>query len=256
MIAFRRGVFIDRLGTDVAVEIDGVRLLAEAPLPLGATSVGASLVVLQTTVEIGIERRDLTMALGPWPPGALDAAGPLGLDSTPVIVLPDPVWSDLATAGAFRAGKQPACRRLPGDGPGLGLQMLLAAAEGADILLVEGGAGAQLRVARALGGRPLAVLPLPDPDAVATMLRGCGLDVHVAVPSLEEPERAVVADALRPLMLEAMHHLVEVDPAPAFAQTGADVHRASLHARAAAAAGVLAGRLAVGNRRWRTQLET
>ncbi len=256
MIAFRRGVLLDTIGTDVVAEIDGARVVAEVPVPLGATSVGASLMVVQTTVEVGIERRELTMAIGPWPPDAPDPAGPLGLASTPVIVLPDPVWSDLATAGALRAGRQPACARLPGDAPALGLRMLVAVTEGADIVLVEGGAGPHLRVARALGGRPLAVLPLPDRDAVETMLQGCGLDVHVPVPSLEDPERSLVADCLRPLTLEATHHLVEVDPAPAFEQAGVDLDRASLHARAAGAAGVLAGRLAASNRRWRAQLET
>lgn len=257
MIAFRRGVLLDTMGTDIVAEIEGARVVAEAPVSLGATSVGASLMVVQTTVEVGIERRDLTMAIGPWPSDGPNPAGPLGLASTAVIVLPDPVWSDLATAGALRAGRQSACARLPGDAPALGLQMLVAVTEGgADIVLVEGGAGPHLRVARALGGRPLAVLPLPDRDAVETTLQGCGLDVLVPVPSLEDPDRSLVADCLRPLTLEATHHLVEVDPAPAFEQTGVDLDRASLHARAAGAAGVLAGRLAASNRRWRAQLET
>ena len=256
MIAFRHGVLVDTLGTDVVVEIDGARLVAEVPVALGAMSVGGSLVVVQATVEVGIEGRELTLAIGPWPPDAPDPAGPLGLAATPVIVLPDPVWSDLATAGALRAGRQPATLRLPRDAPALGLQMLAAVTEGADVVLVEGGAGPHLRVARALGGRPLAVLPLPDRDAVATMLRGCGLDVHVPVPSLEDPERSVVADCLRSLQLEATHHLVEVDPAPAFEQAGLVLDGASLHALTAAAAGVLAGRLAASNRRWRAQLET
>ena len=256
MIAFRRGVLVDTIGADVVVEIDGERLVAEVPVPLGATSVGDSLLVAQTTVEVGIERRGLTMAIGPCPPDAPDPAGPLGLASTPLIVLPDPVWSDLATAGALRAGRHPACVRLPGDAPALGLRMLVAVTEGADVVLVEGGAGPHLRVARALGGRPLAVLPLPDREAVAAMLQGSGLDVHVPVPSLEDPERSLVAECLRPLTLEATHHLVEVDPAPAFEQAGLDLGEASLHARAAAAAGVLAGRLSASNRRWRAQLET
>ena len=256
MIAFRRGVLVDTMGLDVVAEIDGVPLVAEVPVPLGAMAVGASLMVVQTTVEVGIERRKLTMAIGPWPPDGPHPAGPLGLASTPVIILPDPVWSDLATAGALRAGRHPACARLPGTAPALGLQMLLAVTGGADIVLVEGGAGPHLRLARALGGRPLAVLPLPDREAVETMLHGCGLDIHVPVPSLEDPERSVVADCLRPLTLEATHHLVEVDPAPAFEQANVDLDRASLHARAAGAAGVLAGRLAASNRRWRAQLET
>jgi hypothetical protein len=256
MIAFRRGVLLDTMGTDVVVEIDGARVVAEAPVSLGATSVGASLVLVQTTVEVGIERRELTMAIGPWPPEAPDPAGPLGLASTPVIVLPDPVWSDLATAGALRAGRRPACVRFQGDTPALGLRVLVAVTEGADVVLVEGGAGPHLRVVRTLGGRPLAVLPLPDRDAVEMTLQGCGLDVHLPVPSLEEPERSLVADCLRPLTLEETHHIVEVDPAPAFEQAGLDLDRASLHARSAAAAGVLAGRLAASNRRWRAELET
>lgn len=256
MIAFGRGVLVDSIGVDVVVEIDGERLVAEMPVSLGARSVGDSLLVVQTTVEVGIEGRELTMAIGPWPPDAPDPAGPLGLASTPVIVLPDPGWSDLATAGVLRAGRHPACVRLPADTPALGLRVLVAVTEGADVVLVEGGAGPHLRVARALGGRALAVLPLPDRGAVAAMLDGCGLDVHVPVPSLEDPERSLVAECLRPLTLEATHHLVEVDPAPAFEQAGLDLDRTSLHACAAAAAGVLAGRLAVSNRRWRAQLET
>ena len=185
------------------------------------------------------------MAVGPWPADAPDPAGPLGLASTPVIVLPDPVWSDLAIAGALRAGRQPACVRLPGDAPALGLQLLVAVTDGAEIVLVEGGAGPHLRVARALGGRPLAVLPLPDGAAVASMFDGCELDVHVPVPSLEDPERSVVAECLRPLGLEATHHLVEVDPAPAFEQAGVALDGATA-ARARRRRGGRPGRAACG----------
>ena len=255
MIAFRRGVLVET-GADVVVETDGVRLVAEVPVPFGAMPVGQSLVVAQTTIEVGIEARELTLAIGPWPVDAPDPAGPLGLAATPVIVLPDPVWSDLAIAGALRAGRHPATLRLPGDALALGLRLLVAVSEGADVVLVEGGAGQHLRVARALGGRPLAVLPLPDRDAVASLFDGCGLDVHVPVPSLEDPERSLVAECLRPLELEATHHLLEVDPAPAFEQAGVALDGAPLDALAAAAAGVLAGRLAANNRRWRAQFET
>ena len=114
--------------------------------------------------------------------------------------------------------------------------MLVAVTEGAEVVLVEGGGGPHLRVARALGGRPLPCCRCPIGDAVETTLaRCCGLDVDVPVPSLEEPERSLVAECLRPLTLEATHHLVEVDPAPAFEQAGVDLDRASLHARAAGA---------------------
>jgi hypothetical protein len=255
MIVFRRGVVLDAAGPDLEIDLGGETLLAEVPVPLGPVHAGDALLVVQTTVDVGIERYELTMAIGAWPQDAPDPAGPLGLASTPVIVLPDPVWSDLATAGALRAGRQPACLRLPGDAPALGLQMLVAVTEGADVVLVEGGSGPHLRVARALGGRPIPVLPLPDREAVASMLLGCDLDVHVPVPTLEDPRRSSVSALLRPLALETTHHVVEVDPAPAFAQAGLDIGGASLEALAAGAAGVLAGRLAAGNRRWRAQLE-
>ena len=255
MIAFRRGVILDEAGLDLVVDLGEETLVAEVPLPLGPALPGDVLLIAQTQVDVGIERRELTMAIGTWPSDAPDPASPLGLAATPVIVLPDPLWADLATAGALRAGRGPACLRLPGDAPALGLQMLVAVTEGADVVLVEGGAGPHLCLARALGGRPLPVLALPDRDAVAAMFRGCELDVHVPVPALEDPQRSHVSALLRALALETTHHVVEVDPAPAFAHAGLDIGEASLEALAAGAAGVLAGRLAAGNRRWRAQLE-
>jgi hypothetical protein len=48
-----------------------------------------------------------------------------------------------------------------------------------------------------------------------------------------------------------MHHLVEVDPRPAYDELGLDLGGAGLGQLAAAAAGVLAGRLAARNERWR-----
>jgi hypothetical protein len=51
-----------------------------------------------------------------------------------------------------------------------------------------------------------------------------------------------------------MHHLVEVDARPALEELG-DLAGDSLSALAAAAAGVLAGRIVVGDRRWRAEAE-
>jgi hypothetical protein len=118
-------------------------------------------------------------------------------------------------------------------------------------VVVEGGAGPHLSAARLLGGRPLAAIP--GPDDVAGYLIGCRYDVHVPIPGVDEPLRARVGGAFRPLELERLHHLVEVDPGPAFEEAGFTVEDAPLDALTAAAAGVLAGRLAVGNRRWREQ---
>jgi hypothetical protein len=205
------------------------------------------------TIEVGVEDHDVRIDLGSWPGDATAPAGPLGLASTPVIVLPGTKWTDLATAGALRSGDCPACLRLPADAPRLGLQMLVAVTEGADVLLVEAGSGSALRIARALGGRPLAVLPLETPDGIGSYLEGCELDVHVPVPSVDDPMRERLLALIQPLHLETLHHLVEADPYPAFAEAGLDPTQASLDELAAAAAGVLAGRLAVGNRRWRSQ---
>jgi hypothetical protein len=47
---------------------------------------------------------------------------------------------------------------------------------------------------------------------------------------------------------------VDVDPAPAFDELGRDLSAADLDTLGGGAAGVLAGRLAVRNRRWRAQL--
>jgi len=207
----------------------------------------------RTVLEVGVEQHDVTFDLGAWPQDAPDPAGPLGLASTPVIVLPDDRWTDLATAGALRAGHQPACLRLPADAPRLGIQLLVAINEGADVVLIEGGGGPQLDLARALGGRPLAVLPLNRPQDIGSYLMGCTFDAHVPVPTGDDPFRARVADAIAALHLEMRHHVVEVDPNPAFAEAGMDPSGMPLDAFAAAAAGVLAGRLAAAGRRWRAQ---
>jgi len=217
----------------------------------GRTSAGALRV--RTVLEVGVETHDVTLELGAWPEDAADPAGPLGLASTPVVVLPDDRWTDLATAGALRAGRQPACLRLPADGPRLGIQLLVAATEGAEVILIEAGGGPQLDLTRALGGRPLAVLPLDRPEEIGRYLAGCAFDVHVPVPTGDDRFRARVAAAIETFHLEMRHHLVEVDPTPAFAEAGSNPSEVSLDALAAAAAGVLAGRLAAGGRRWRAQ---
>ena len=135
-----------------------------------------------------------------------------------------------------RAGRmEAACVRLPGDVAALGLRLLLAVADGAEVLLVEGGGAAVLRVARALGGRPLPVLPLPDGDAVTALLGACELDVDVPVPSLEEPERSLVSSLLRPMALVTPHRLGGGRP-------GAGVRRGGRRHRRRVAGGARGGR--------------
>lgn len=199
-------------------------------------------------IAVGVEDRIVRVPLGPWFETDPD---PIGLSLTPVVALPEPAWVELARAGALRAGTQPPILLLPALAPSIGGQFLVAIQEGVEVLLVLDGDAAALRAARALLGRPIVALPLDDPSATADLLSAIDVDVHIAVPSLEGDRRALLRSILDPLEPEAMHHVVEVDPRPALDAAGLPDRDASLSALAAAAAGVLAGRLAAGNRRWR-----
>jgi hypothetical protein len=90
----------------------------------------------------------------------------------------------------------------------------------------------------------------------------CKVDVNVPVPMLEDDaQRSAVWEALRSRRLEEIHHLVEVDGAPAVEELrarsldvrtmGRGIEDDPAFFLAAGAAGVLAGRLAAENRRWR-----
>ncbi|MDP9184368.1 MAG: hypothetical protein M3O29_01710 [Actinomycetota bacterium] len=207
----------------------------------------------QAAVRVGVRTQTVTALLGPWPDGAADPAGPLGLSATPVLAVAAS-WMDLALAGVRRAGRGPAIMMVGRDAPSLGLRLLDGVRDGAEVVAVEDGSGAHLWLARALGGRPLAALPLDDPGAIRQLVADLDLDVHVPVPSCDEPTRGEIRAVLEPLGLETLHHLVETDPIPAFREIGLDPAEASLDALSAAAAGVLAGRMAIGNRRWRSEL--
>jgi hypothetical protein len=207
--------------------------------------------VVHTSVAVGVDERDVELDLGPWPSEAADPAGPLGLASTPVVGLDGPRWAELAAAGVRRAGRDVPCARVGREAERLGLRLLLLVEEGADAVLLEEGTVASLDLVRALGGRPIAALPLERPDDLGGWLAGSSYDVHIPIPALDGTAREELHAMLAPLELEAMHHVVEVDPHPALSEAGVDPAEASLGALAAAAAGVLAGRLAAANRRWR-----
>lgn len=199
-------------------------------------------------ISIGPSRRTERLGLGSWPGPDFD---PAGLRGSPIVVLPGSGGTELARRGALRSGGQPTVLILPGHAPRLGIQLLVAHQEGVDVTIVEGGSGPVLNAARYLGGRPIPALPLDDPDAVARMLEGCQVDLDVPVPSLEGAARERIATLLAPLALHDLHHLVEVDPRPAFDELGLPIDEAGPRALTAAAAGVLAGRVSVRSRRWR-----
>jgi hypothetical protein len=167
-----------------------------------------------------------------------------GLRGTPVVIVAS-ASLPVAHAGALRAGRSPAVLVLPAAAPTLGGQMLLAVAQGVEIVFVEGGGAAALATARALGGTAIA----PGGPGAEAVLRGLGVDVTVVVPNDRAAERASLTAAGRP---GVVHHVVDADPTPAFDELGWRVDPASPDDVASAAAGVVAGRLAVGNRRWRS----
>ena len=134
------------------------------------------------------------------------------------------------------------------------------------------GSGHALMAAEALKGRPVAALRISFADArerhrgvshhSLTILKDvCRVDVNVAVPVLDEPERSVVWDALRGARLEERHQLVEADGRPALDELERrDVDVTSMGRGpaddpafflSAGAAGVMAGRMAAGSRRYR-----
>ncbi|MEP6476866.1 MAG: DUF3866 family protein [Actinomycetota bacterium] len=137
--------------------------------------------------------------------------------------------------------------------------------------------GHALNATTALGGRPVPALRVSFADErerhrglshhSVTILRDvCTVACDVPVPTLEDPvQRAAVWDSLRAAGLEERHHLVEVDGRPGIAglaSHGVDVTSMGRGPAddpafflGAGAAGVLAGRMAAGTRRWRSQLD-
>ena len=215
---------------------------------------GRRTVLARTAVQIGVETRAVTVALGPWPDRRADPGGPVGLDATPVVVtMGDADDVTLVASGARRAGRDPAMALLE-PREDLGLELLAAAGRGAEVVVIGGGGSEELRLARVLGGRAIAALAFDDRSSIAALARDLDLDVQVVVPGHDDRMRDRAREVLAPFALERLHHLVEVDPTPAFDELDRDVGAASLSALAAGAGGVLAGRLAVGNRRWRAQL--
>jgi hypothetical protein len=133
--------------------------------------------------------------------------------------------------------------------------------------------GHAVDAAATLGGRPIPALRISFAEArerhrvlshhSVTILRDvvAAEDLNVAVPVLPEEQRTAVWEALRGVSLEERHHLVETDGRPALeelAARGIEIRSMGRGVRddpafflAAGAAGVLAGRLAASNRRWR-----
>src|SRR5262245_12281094 len=190
-----------------------------------------------TEVTVGTHRIPFRIPLGTWSGQDPPAGGLLG---TPVVVVVSaPALAIVERAVSVTGGLR--ARETEADG-----RSLLTAAEDVDVLVTDGGNGRTMNVIRALGGRPLPALPLSRPDAIEALLDGCHVDLDLAIPRLDGERRAAVRAALTPLRLDDLHHIVEVDPRAGVGHGSSP----TLDDLGAAAAGVLAGRLAAGRRRF------
>lgn len=204
-------------------------------------------IVAVSTVTVGVDTRAVHVPLGRYG----DAVDPGGLRNTPVVVAVTRDAVAFARAGAEHAGRA-SVDATDDETPGpLGARLLDGARVVEVVIAVTQPAEAveALTTARALGGRPLPAVPLGERDSVRGMLDGCWVDLDIAVPALEGDRRAEIRKMLEDLGLFAAHHVIEVDPRPALG--GGRVAKMSLSDLAAASTGVLAGRIAAGNRRWR-----
>ena len=196
-------------------------------------------------VAVGVERRTFRVSLRTWPdedpPGG-------GLREAPVVVLPDHDRLAVVRLAVTRAGGVEPSLVAPEGGA-----LLRTAQQGAEVMIVTSGSGRTLNAIRALGGRPLPALPWSSPAAITELFEGCDVDVDVAVPQLAGTERAALRAAVAALHLDALHHVVEVDPRPGSDRDAPRNDGPDLDVLGAAAAGVLAGRLAAGSRRWRAR---
>ncbi len=181
----------------------------------------------------------------------------------PVVTVTAPGLVPAIRAGAIRAGAGVYVIELEEAGDAA---LLRARAAGGEVVisLEDGPSSPQvLGAASRLGGRGIPVLGLAAdgdlarvlPTAIALLTDPHLRDINVAVPSTEDDlRRRHLWDQLRAAHVEDRHHLVEVDGAPALEELRAlgevtpDDAWAGL---AAGAAGVLAGRIAASNRRWR-----
>ncbi len=168
--------------------------------------------------------------------------------------------------------------------------LLAARALGADVVIVADGpgkvgtettwgasdvsSGMSLNAIGILGGRPIAALRLGfadpayrhhgvSPHSITVLKEVALVAVHVAVPALDDERREVVWSSLKEAGLEERHQLVETTGEPAMALLSEKGIRSETMGRsrdddptfflAAGAAGVLAGRMASGSRRWEAE---
>jgi hypothetical protein len=183
------------------------------------------------------------------------------LRSMPVVVVSSDDLAEVVEAGAARAGGSPTFVVVPHADEATLLAALETGAEIVIAVCVGQIAVQALSCAESLGGRGIPSLTVEGEEVAPStfeLLADPSLrDLNVPVPLLEEEARAVVWDSLRAARVEERHHLVEVDGQPALdelIERGTATAGDEVQLLAAGAAGVLAGRMASANRKWRAQL--
>jgi hypothetical protein len=210
-----------------------------------------------------VERDPETRDRDRGPPAA--RTGGLGLlRGAPVILIPDRSMRPVVTAGLARAGGHPEVTVIDLASRARE-QRVFVDADRAEVVLITASAdepGAIVPAAieaESLGGRLLLTIAVhlsTGPDDVTLALLGDPHvpDTTVAVPSIEDDdERRELWDTLGSAA-DGRHHLVDVDGSPALAEladVGPVVEGDLRWLLAGGAAGVLAGRMVAGNRRWR-----
>lgn len=180
------------------------------------------------------------------------------LPGVPAVLVTDPASMPLVLAGIDRAGAAPQVevRRTTTSEVPAGTEVVVEALDETEDAAI---AGARLL---AEGARPLLALDMATDAGLTTACLSClarlpeGLNVPVPVIE-DESQRGLVWAALREAGVDERLHPVEVDGRPALdelASRGTPASGDPLALLAAGAAGVLAGRMAAGNRRWRMEL--
>src|SRR3954453_23777696 len=253
MIAYVRGrfdAFVDAddvLITTAAGDAISARLFA----PSGRAGRGDAVGAPPPPTTIGVAAHARTAFLGPWPADGPEPSGPLGLAATPVVLLPEASVAPIARAGIERAGRGASVASFDGPTEALGLELLSATSSGTEVVIVDRAVARHVDPVRIPGGRAVVALPGPGPNEAKAWLAEADLDAELPIPTVDNAAWAAIAA----LGLEATHQLRHRDPAPAFDEAGMRIAGAIPTALTAGAAGVLAGRIAARNRRWRAALE-
>ncbi len=188
-------------------------------------------------------------------------AGRATLRDLPVALVPLAADAGAVLAGARRAGAHPTPVVL--IDPGEDDVARAVREEDAEFVVVRcGDIDASIETALALteaGGRVVAALGLRgsedapglDVATIALLTDDRLRDLNVPVPALEGAPRSALWNSLRTVRVEERHHLVEVDGRPAFDWPGGAGVVPTPSVLAVGAVGVLVGRMAAANRRWR-----